>query len=83
MLDLDKVIQDATKLTNDMLKIFGDEIADRETVAAMLTDTHSQLLKAIIREHEMRSLEEEHPAIKDLREKLNIMTTLLRKQDEN
>ena len=81
MLDVDKMVKEILSAADTIVTCYGQHM-NQGDFADMAKDANSQITKAIIREHEMQSLENDHPALKELREKLNMMTTLLRKQDE-
>jgi hypothetical protein len=76
MIDVNKMIDEILKASSEVVNCYGQHM-DQGDFADIAKDTTSQITKAIIQEHQMISLENDHPAIKDLREKLNVMTSLL------
>ena len=74
------MIADVLAAAQEVVNNYGQHMG-QEDFCALAKDMNSQLTKAIIREHEMKSLEADHPALKELREKLSMMTTLLERRD--
>lgn len=63
----------------DVIHPFAEDL-DIKVYSAVMQDIFSQVTSAMIREHELALLESTHPAIKDLRDKLNMTITLLKDQ---
>lgn len=79
MLDVKKMCNDILCGVEEITNVYAHHMS-QDDFCKIAQNISAQVTKAIIQESQMVSLENDHPAIKDLREKLNVMTTLLMKE---
>jgi hypothetical protein len=80
MLDVKRMCHDVLSAAEEISQSYGHHMS-QDDFCKIAINISSQVTKAIIQEHQMVSLENDHPAIKDLREKLTMMTKLLQTKE--